>query len=88
MEINTFNLEAGDASLWEATATEGGFTGIATSRDESQAVKNAIQACKAKQAQNLVNWENTPEAKLAEVKIWEVCPDYTGIGELSRDFAG
>lgn len=87
MTIQTFNLNgsADGDNLWEATANANGFTGIATNRDESKAIQLAIQDCKNKQS-SLVNWENTPEAKLAEIKIWEICPDYTGIGELSRNF--
>jgi hypothetical protein len=34
------------------------------------------------------NWENTSESWLAEIKIWEVCPDWTGIGELGREMIG
>ena len=33
------------------------------------------------------NWENQPESFLAEIKIWEVCVDWSNIGETSKEFA-
>ncbi len=47
----------------------------------------------AKSAQNEINpqspnAENSVEMELATIKIWEVCPDWSNIGETDKQFLG
>lgn len=89
INIQTQRETDGDCYLWEAQATRGDLTGHGNGYSEASAIVRAKLSLEKLEKQSvLLNWENSPESKLAEISILEFClADYSpSLAELSAQF--
>lgn len=78
IEVQDVSTSSEDCHDYEATASRAGLTGRGFHMTREGAIQRAKENLIKKESKQTgpgkSNWENCPEAMLAEIKIEEICP--------------